>query len=228
MPLVLPTYKRLCKDEYYLPETDPDLNYTVLIDNGINDESMDFAERFTGARIIKICYDDYSWPVIAHTHIVKAMQSDLSTEIKPEEHLWPDSQSWIQREKNFLYLKDHVLRKKWRTDACTMTLNLDLLKSYEQLKACIVSFGIEVEDFSTTWEQWWEKNKTYFDSATQAQHVIDSLAQERTLDLTHITDTWTQSVIYYYIWLVFQREVPHNDFSDFFSDSKQIHTWLQT
>jgi len=228
MPLILPKYQRLAEDEYHLPEIDPDRNYTLLIDNGINDESMDFAGRFAGSRIIKICYDDYSWPVIAHTHIIKAMKSDLGTEIKPEDHLWPVYQDWVQREKNFLYLRDHALRKKWRHNVQTLTLNLDQLRSYDKLRDSIVSFGIELQDFSAVWMQWWKKNKIYFDPVIQAQRVIASLDQEQTLDLTHITDTWTQSVIYYYIWLYFQREVLHNDFSDFFSDSKQIRTWLQT
>jgi hypothetical protein len=41
-------------------------------------------------------------------------------------------------------------------------------------------------------------------------------------DLTHITDIWTQAVVYYYIWLEFGIEVPHNDFANFFTNTDQI------
>ena len=45
---------------------------------------------------------------------------------------------------------------------------------------------------------------------------------KKSAELTTITDIWTQSVVYYYIWLEFGVEVPHNDYSDWFTNTDDI------
>ena len=54
----------------------------------------------------------------------------------------------------------------------------------------------------------------------------EALKQKKNLDLTKITDVWTQSVICYYLWLHFGREIPHNDLADFFTCTDQIREWI--
>jgi hypothetical protein len=41
-------------------------------------------------------------------------------------------------------------------------------------------------------------------------------------DLEHIIDVWNQAVIYYYIWLEFGIEVPHNNYSNWFANTQEI------
>jgi hypothetical protein len=52
--------------------------------------------------------------------------------------------------------------------------------------------------------------------------IIDSVNKHKYFDTTSITDIWTQAVVYYYIWISFGVEVPHNDYADFFRNTEQI------
>lgn len=38
------------------------VNYSVLVDNGNDNEGCDFLKTFPTAKIIKLCYTDQSWP----------------------------------------------------------------------------------------------------------------------------------------------------------------------
>lgn len=87
--------------------------------------------------------------------------------------------------------------------------------------------GITLNDFKPVWDQWWQKNHTYFDPVITAENVITAIIQDVELDLSDVTDLWAQAVVYYFIWLRFNKEVPHNDFADFFANTQQIRQWLR-
>ena len=71
-------------------------NYCVLVDNGINNESEQFKSIFSNSKIIKICYSDYSWPVVARTMIEKAMHSSIEVQLPTTD--WNNDAPWAQRE----------------------------------------------------------------------------------------------------------------------------------
>ena len=99
---------------YYTFDFDQSKNYSVLIDNGINNESKNFLNFFPDAKVIKICYSNITWPIIAHTMIVKAQRKNLTSELPIVE--WDSTEMWAQREKYFLFLRDHPLRYMWKSD----------------------------------------------------------------------------------------------------------------
>ena len=57
--------------------------------------------------------------------------------------------------------------------------------------------------------------------------VLSCVITKQSDDLTHITDIWSQAVIYYYIWLKYNVEVPHNDYANWFTNTKEIVTMLR-
>lgn len=196
----------------------PDKNYCVLIDNGINNESDRFKQTFNGAKVIKICYSDHSWPIVAKTMINKAMHSSIEQQLPVDG--WDTDEPWARREKYFLFLRDHSLRHAWRPAADTV-LSVDQLLDYNTLFECLNSI-VEVEAFDTLWHKWRAANTEYIDPVQTAQKVITSIKHKQHCDLTKVTDVWTQSVIYYYVWITFGIEIPHNDFSNFFTNTEQI------
>jgi hypothetical protein len=205
---------------------DPDCNYSVLIDQGINSTSRDFMLEFPDARVIKVCYTDSSWPVVAMTMIGKAMQSSIEQEIAVDPGLWASTEPWTQREKYFLFLRDHPLRTAWQPESgIDCVLVNDLLDSHG-LKHTIERIGIELSEFKDLWNNWYMNNNRYFVSVSVAEQILSKIEHKEAFDLTHITDVWTQAVIYYYIWTEFGKEVPHNDFENFFSNVDQITQWL--
>ena len=200
-------------------------HYSVLIDNGINDESTEFLKFFPGSTVIKICYSDYTWPIVSQTMIEKAMGKEMFQEITRDD-TWIGDSIWALREKYFLFLRDHNLRHAWRINKDYNYIDIDDLLSYNQFTQCLNALGIETDDFQTLWTQWNQANQKYISPCAVAKQVIDDVKNKVETDIEHITDIWTQSIIYYYIWLEFKFEVPHNDYSKWFTNTKEIAIML--
>ncbi len=210
----------------YHYQFDSDYNYSVLIDQGINSTSRDFMLEFPDARFIKVCYTDSSWPVVAKTMIDKAMKSSLEIEVAVDPDLWTSTNPWTQREKYFLFLRDHALRTAWRPEVGVDCVVVDSLLDYSKFKHTIECTGIELSEFKSVWNNWYTHNERYFVPIIVAEQILDKIKHREAFDLNHITDVWTQAVIYYYLWTEFGKEVPHNDFENFFSNVDQITQWL--
>jgi hypothetical protein len=217
LDLVVPKYS---KD--YWPsgiEFLEDKNYCVLVDNGINSETDQFKSNFLNSKIIKICYSDHSWPVVARTMIEKAMNSSIDKQLPTND--WNTSELWAQREKYFLFLRDHNLRHAWRSTDDSALYIEKLYENYDEFFNILNSFA-KIEQCEDLWMQWRKSNAVYIDPVMVAKNIVGDVLAKWSTDLTHIKDVWTQAVVYYYIWLKFGIEVPHNDFADFFSNTKQI------
>jgi len=217
LDLVVPKYSKDCWPGGI--EFQDDNNYCVLVDNGINNQSDKFKTNFPGATTIKICYSKYSWPVVARTMIDKAMQSSIQEQLPID--CWDTDEPWARREKYFLFLRDHPLQHAWKQEDENSLDVAELYQDYDDCYACLNSV-VKIEDFYDTWRNWRRANADYIDPVTTATKVMSWVAAKTSEDLTHITDVWAQAVIYYYIWIRYNIEVPHNDFADFFTNTDQI------
>lgn len=213
--LVAPTYFH--NQKHYQFDFDCDKNYSVLVDNGINNEGEDFRKVFPNAKIIKLCYSNWSWPVIAKTMIVKAMNSSIEHELPLKNNEWSTSDDWAVREKYFLFLRNHPLRHSWRPDNQDYVIFLEDLLDYEKLKNLL---PVSVEDFQNHWQLWYQYNYKYFEPVVLSEKILQG-------DYVATDDLWTQAVLYYQIWCCFGIEVPHNDFSNWFENYQQIATMLK-
>lgn len=216
---VAPSYIK--NQDYYKFNFDPLHNYGVIVDNGINNETTEFQKFFPDSKIIKMCYDDTSWPVVANTMIHKAMVSSFDNELVLNTDQWPTDSPWTLREKYFLFLRDHPLRFQWRPDACFVSILLQDLITYQTTKQAIQTSEVVLDNFESTWDQWWSSNKKYFDPIIKAQALIAG----EWPDISS-TDVWTQAVVYYQIWCTYGVEVPHNDFENFFESQEQYTQWI--
>lgn len=203
-------------------EFDTNKNYSVLIDNGINNEDDNFKSKFPNATIIKICYTDWSWPVVARAMIDKAMKSSIEKQLPIDN--WNTDEPWVKREKYFLFLRDHPLRHAWRPGN-EKFVNVEYLFDYNNFLHVLNNFET-VDSFENLWQQWRTANSKYIDPLETASAAMQHLRHQRTFDLRHITDIWGQAVIYYYFWLWFHIEVPHNDFADWIDSTDCLATLL--
>lgn len=225
LDLVAPPYTHSSPD--YKFEFDDQINYSVLIDNGINNEEEKFQSVFSTACIIKICYDDVSWPIVAKTMIDKAMRSSVEIELGHNKHIWDCDHPWVQRERYFLFLRDNKLRQAWKPNPKTKNWSINDVLNYSTLTDQLSNTGIEFSNFQKLWDQWYMSNKRYIDPVTDAQSVIQSIKNNDNVNLDHINSIWAQAVLYYLLWVEFNQEVPHNDYADFFKDTNQIKQWLK-
>ena len=139
---------------------------------------------------------------------------------------WASAEPWAQREKYFLFLRDHALRKAWHAEPVIDCIFVNEMLNYNRLKYTIERTGIELSEFKGLWKEWYANNEQYFIPVTIAEQVLKKIEDQKSFDLTHITDIWTQAIIYYFIWTKFDKEVPHNDFENFFTNTDQITQWL--
>lgn len=198
--------------------------YSVLIDNGNNNETKRFLNYFNNPKVIKVCYTNHTWPIIARTMIEKGMRTEFEQEVKLDLDSWSTNEDWALREKYFLFLRDNHLRSAWKTDIDCDNLLIDNMLDYTRFKNQLANFGIVTESFEPIWTTWKQANKKYIDPCEVAQYILDNIDNDK--PLTHITDIWTQAVVYYYIWLEYQFEVPHNDYSNWFTNTKDISIML--
>lgn len=200
-------------------------NYSVLVDNGIDNESTDFKLVLPDAEVIKICYTDRSWPIIARTSIEKALNKDINSELSSS--AWDVDAPWAQREKYFLYLRDHQFRKSWKDDVLgTYALHIDSMCEYTKLFNdinCIVT----TKPFEDDWQRWRAANHVYINPVEISQKIINHVKNKTLFELRHITDIWAQAVVYYFILIEFGIEVPHNDYSEWFTNTNEIVKMLQ-
>jgi hypothetical protein len=206
-------------------EFDQSKNYSVLIDNGIDNESKQFKLVLPQAEVVKICYTDYSWPIVARTAIDKAMNSSIDRELTTD--AWDIDDDWARREKYFLYLRDHKFRFQWKDDTWgEYAINIEQICDYRQLYKALDQI-VHMGHFKSTWEKWRDANDVYISPVEISKKIITKVKNKQPHDLTHITDLWTQAVLYYFIYLEFHIEVPHNDYSNWFTNTTDIVKMLE-
>lgn len=198
-------------------------NYCVLIDNGIDNESAAFKTTFNNSPVIRICYSDYSWPVIARTMIEKAMVSSIEKELPVNQ--WDTDEPYARREKYFLYLRDHELRQAWRPTS-DHSVYIDDMFNYSTL-LCNLNSVVKVEPFDEMWQSWRNANACYINPVETANTIIQQILDNQSTDISYVKDLWDQAVVYYFIWLRFGFEVPHNDYSNWFTNTLDIVKMLQ-
>jgi hypothetical protein len=224
LELTAPKYSKDPVD--YLFDFDTNVNYSVLIDNGIDNETRRFRTVFPNAQVFKLCYTDTSWPIVAKTSIVKALGTDISQELTLGQD-WPDNNTWARREKYFLFLRDHNFRHSWRAEPDCYNLLIESFFNYNLLKGQLTGAGVVLSDFEELHQTWLGNNYEYINPVLESLDIIDAVKNRTARSLTHITDVWDQAVVYYFLWLSFAQEVPHNDYKDFFANTTEIADWLQ-
>lgn len=218
--VVVPKYYQNCWP--YKFEFDTNKNYSVLVDNGINNESEDFKSKFPTATVLKICYTIRSWPIVARTMIDKAMKSSIELELLVSE--WDVDHSWARREKYFLFLRDHQLKNAWRPQDSNF-INVEHLLDYKSFYNRLNELAV-VSSFEQSWQQWRSVNSKYIDPVETAFLAMQHIQSQQTFDLRHVTDVWSQAVIYYYFWICFGVDIPHNDFANWIDSTDQLAALL--
>jgi len=138
---------------------------------------------------------------------------------------WTD-QDWGKRQKFLYFLKHHPTQGLWNPEDDCVNIDIEEIIDYDIFKSRLESAGIKLTDFSATHREWYRANKIYIDPVLQAQEIMEYIKRDENFLLSHITDLWTQAVVYYYIWLTYKIEVEHNKMPDFFTDTNQIRRWL--
>ena len=234
-PMALPKYlnTQFKIDEYHQTLKLLSNEYaTILVDAGIENDSDEFKKFINPYLSIRICYDDWAWPLLSKMFYTRCLgiqkKNDPGIEnwIMPEDNKWYDPQvTWAIREKYFLYLRDHEFRYKWRPATGYATLPLKEILNYNSFYT-ILNQWFNVNKFEDFYKQWHNTNKEQFAFYFDCLHIINCVENKQSLDLSNIDDLFVQAVVYYYIWIKYNFEVPHNDYSNWFTNTDDIVTML--
>jgi hypothetical protein len=201
---------------------------TVLIDSGITNDSEEFLNYVTPAIRLKVHYDDWSWPLAGKLFYTRCMAAVLNKPTELAEFINPDidkwangSENWAVREKYFLFLRDHAFRKSWRLRQDEMSLPLTDILKYDKLFK-ILSTYFTINDFFEFYIAWETKNHHHYAFYYEAIDIWTNIKNKTSYSLDNVTDLFTQAVIYYFIWLEFGVEVPHNIYSNWFTNTEEI------
>jgi hypothetical protein len=201
---------------------------TMLVDSGITNDSEEFLNYVKPALRLKIHYDDWSWPIAGKLFYTRCMASvhnnptELNEFINPDILKWSNvNEAWAIREKYFLFLRDHAFRKSWRLKKSELSIPmLDVLEYQKLFKRLSMYFTInKFDDFYYKWKDQNYHHYAFYDNTID---IWNAIKNKTSYSLNNVTDLYTQAVIYYFIWLEFNVEVPHNDFSDWFTNTDEI------
>jgi hypothetical protein len=156
--------------------------------------------------------------VVARTMIDKAMKSNIEKQLSID--AWKTNEPWARREKYFLFLRDHQLKNAWRPRDKNF-INVEHLFNYNDFYNRLNEF-IELESFENIWQLWRTANSKYIDPVDTANMVMQHIKNKQTFNLRQVTDIWNQAVIYYYFWIWFGVEVPHQDFANWIDSTDQL------
>jgi hypothetical protein len=99
--------------------------------------------------------------------------------------------------------------------------------TYVSMTRVLLKANIRTNEFNDLWNRWYAANYLYIRPIVSAQEIIKDIKQGNNKSLAEITDVWEQAVIYYFLWVEFNQEVPHNDYADFFNETDTIKAWLR-
>jgi hypothetical protein len=79
-----------------------------------------------------------------------------------------------------------------------------------------------INKFDDFYYKWRDQNYHHYAFYYNTIDIWNAIKNKTSYSLNNVTDLYTQAVIYYFIWLEFNVEVPHNDFSDWFTNTDEI------
>ena len=200
---------------------------------GINDDRIsETLEFFPQSRLIRLWYDDKTWPLVFFNTIVKALEGSVNKDVFFDPTRFGSSSDWARRENFSLLFENHPLRMAWKAKTHDRVHNINIL-------SLLTDTENSLQDIAAFLGQSLQANHMDMQSKHQKflQHnsmtvlhleiltLLDDLRPNRALHW--VPDLFWQAVINFYIKQRFGFEVPCNTYSDWFDNTEQIVIMLK-
>jgi len=197
-----------------------------------NDNPSNMIKKFPNAKIIRLCYEDNTWPLVFQNCIVKAAIGNLDTDIEFNEELFGSSDNWARRENFILLFETHHYRNMWKAYNHERFLNIDifeLLVNPEQCLKHIANFingsTEQLDTLPMRHQQFLAANPNTI-RHLEILNLIENLQTDT--DLQYLNQLYQQAVLNFYIQLKFNFVIPTNDYSDWFTNTSDIVKMMET
>jgi hypothetical protein len=196
---------------------------------GINsDNPNNVIDMFPNAKIIRLFYQDNTWPLVFQNCIVKAATGNTEDDIEFDAEIFGSSDAWARRENFELLFKNHHYRTMWKQH--DTVLNIDIFTLLTDPQHCLHQIAGLINGSVTRMDELAIKHQQFLDAnPNTVRHleildIVKSLAKDQ--DLSHINQLYQQAVLNFYIQLKFNFVIPSNDYANWFTNTKQIVTML--
>lgn len=216
----------------YTLDFESDSTLVLLVDNGINNDSYSkLRSVFKQGTIIRLNIDESSKPVVYKASVIKAMRSDLISNVKNiVEANWIDSsEDYALRENFTLFYKNWPF--KWQPVENVVNINIsELIKNplatFEYIADAVHDKLINVSVLTTLINDWKVSNKQYFDIVEIREMLEDALDSGTHIELPEL-DLHDQGYINYCIERKYDVIIPVYDYRNWFQSSTDIQEMIK-
>jgi hypothetical protein len=196
-----------------------------------SDDVTALINTFTNAKIIRLYYNDDTWPLVFQNCIIKAALETLETAVEFNSVAFGSSDDWAKRENFFLLLKNHHYRHMWNQCDLPQFLNIDIVSLLTDPETCLRSIANFIDGTIVDLDLLPVRHQQFLDSNlnTVGHLKILDIVKNIKLDqnLNHIDHLYQQAVLNFYLQLRYNFEVPPNDYSDWFTNTADIVKMLE-
>lgn len=190
---------------------------------GINDDmisrTLDFYPK---CRIVRLCYDDRTWPLVFYNAITKALNKDINSEVFFDRDRFGSDSDWAKRENFTLLFKSHALRHQWKPVADRRVCNIDifsLLVDTKKTIETITEFIGQPADAINTPDVLAKHQCFLVANPAATLHLkilklLDNLTADQ--DLEWIKELFWQAVVNFYIEEQYDIAIKVNEHPDWF------------
>jgi hypothetical protein len=199
---------------------------------GIPDDTTDnLKNNFPNAKIIKLCYQDNTWPLVFQNCIVKAVQGTSEANVEFDVEKFGVLDDWARRENFSLLFEHHHYRIMWKEHVHDNWLNIDISELITDPQNCLEKVAnfiggsmINLRELPFRHQQFLNANPNTVQHL-EILNIVKNLNIDR--DLTHINQLYHQAVLNFYVQLEFNFVIPANDYANWFTNTKEIVTMLK-
>jgi hypothetical protein len=200
---------------------------------GINDdkisETIDF---FPHSRLIRLYYDDRSWPLVFFNAITKTKKGDVNKDVFFDSAKFGSSDDWARRENFSLLFENHALRYQWKAEQHRNVCNVNILSLLTNPLNCLHEIAdflgqnlqIDHRDITAKHNEFLHYNAGAV-LHLQILDLIRDLAQPQALDW--VKDIFWQGATNFYIKQKYGVDIPCNTYSNWFKNTQEIIIMLK-
>jgi len=219
-------------DKKYLSDIDQQKYILIPYCPGIfNDTTDNIKINFPNAKILRLYYQDNTWPLVFQNCIIKAAVGTLENDVEFDDKKFGSSENWARRENFNLMFEHHYYRKMWKAYEHKQFLNIDIFELLTNPQHCLTQVANFINGTTHNLDLLPARHQQFLDANSntvrhfEILHTVKSLKVEK--DLMHITDLYQQAVMNFYIQLKYNFVILSNDYADWFTNTKEIVTMLK-
>ena len=195
-----------------------------------NDTTDNIKNNFPNAKILRLCYQDNTWPLVFQNCIIKAAVGTLENDVEFDHNKFGSSEDWARRENFSLMFAQHHYRNIWKAHKHEQFLNIDIFELLANPQQCLEQVAGFIGGTTTQLDSLPARHQEFLNAnPNTVRHfeilrTVESLKIEK--DLTGIDHLYQQAVMNFYIQSKFNFVIPSNDYANWFTNTKEIVTML--